>query len=313
MSIENFKTLLESSDGLTDEFKSYAVEAIQTLVSESLETQKKELEEAHTAELGKQLSEQLEAQAETLKAEYTAQIEKLSESLAESTQEIANLKESHEADFKALEEQLEELAEAKADEKLADLSEKLDYYTEQEIKKGLEEAKAQTVDAIKLELAESFMRSLKDLMESYSLHTAEGTKALEEKIEELKNENDSMYKMMNESLEESRKLTAELESVKRSHLLEKVSADMADTQKVVFESTVDAFKDLPSFEDFKAKVELVAEGFKKEAPVEPKATPSVVVTESVPKVEEPKSEPTKQELDEDVRWVAQAIMRGNRN
>jgi len=162
---------------------------------------------------------------------------------------VAQIQESLEADYN------QKLEEAKAQ-----ISEQVDEYLNYVVQEWVQENQLQVTSALKLEIAESFMKDVTSLMESYNIDISDDKLDLyEEAVEEAAEMKAEVNKLTESLIEQSK----EILSLKKKDVIADLSEGLADTQVEKFKSLVEDVeaKDL---ETFKEKAQTVRETFFKE-------------------------------------------------
>ena len=314
-----FSALLESVDGLTDEFKAQAPKIFEEAVAARVEEAKAEV----TAELTKSLEESFQAKLaeevesakktaleESAKA-FTAKIDELTAKNVELEESMKEAQAEADAKYNALTENLHEVAKQLTEEAMGELGQKLDGWLEYCAHEYVEGHKPTMVQAEEVEIARKFMENIKGLMEGFNMANVEGAQVLKDQIADLEEENKNVYHELSESLARAQSLEATIESMKTNALVESLKEGMTETDKERFQVVVESL-DLP-FDAFEAKAKELAESFKTAEPEvkveEPKPT---IVTESKVVEKQPEAEPKKTEaLDADVAWVLASLQRHN--
>lgn len=312
-----FSALLESVDGLTDEFKAEAPkifeEAVAARVAEATAEATKSLEESLKASFQAQLAEEVEtakkAALEESAQAFTAKIDELTAKNVELEESMKDALEEADAKYTALSENVHEIAKQLTEEALGELSHKLDGWLEYCAHEYVEAHKPTLVQAEEVEIARKFMESIKSLMEGFNMANVEGAQVLKDQIAELEEENKNVYHELSESLARAQSLEATIEAMKTSKIVEDLKEGMTDSDKERFQTVVEAL-DLP-LDQFTAKATELAESFK--TPKEPTVeTPKVtIVTESKVVEKQPEAEPKPKVLDADVAWVLASLQRHN--
>lgn len=189
---------------------------------------------------GQELSEGFKDQAEAIM--QTA----INEAVEAKTTEIEEAKETF------ITEKTKELSEA-ADAYLEDIlkpsiNEKADEYITYAVTKWKEDNKLQLESGAKVEIAESFMKGLKELFEAHNVSIPEGS---EDALAEAEKKVEATEAKLNEAIEHGIKLTKEVEKLTRKAVVESACKELTETQVEKIE-TVSAnlvFEDAESFEE----------------------------------------------------------------
>lgn len=317
--ITTFSALLESVDGLTDEFKSQAPKIFEEAVAARVEEAKaeltaeltKSLEESYQAKLAEEVESAKKSALEESAQAFTAKIDELTAKNVELEESMKEAQAEADAKYNALTENLHEVAKQLTEEAMGELANKLDGWIEYCAHEYVESHKPALVQAEEVEIARKFMDSIKGLMEGFNMAQVEGAQVLKDQIADLEEENKNVYHELSESLARAQSLEATIDSMKTNALVESLKEGMTETDKERFQVVVESL-DLP-FDAFEAKAKELAESFKTAEPEvkveEPKPT---IVTESKVVEKQPEAEPKKTEaLDADVAWVLASLQRHN--
>ena len=318
-----FSALLESVDGLTDEFKAHAPKIFEEAVAARVEEAKAEV----TAELTKSLEESFQAklaeEVESAKSEakkealeesaqaFTAKIDELTAKNVELEESMKEAQAEADAKYNALTENLHEVAKQLTEEAMGELGQKLDGWLEYCAHEYVEGHKPTMVQAEEVEIARKFMENIKGLMEGFNMANVEGAQVLKDQIADLEEENKNVYHELSESLARAQSLEATIDSMKTTALVEGLKEGMTDTDKERFQVVVEAL-DLP-FDQFETKAKELAESFKTAEPEvkveEPK--PTIVTESKVVETKQPEAKPKQEAIDADVAWVLASLQRHN--
>lgn len=322
-----FSALLESVDGLTDEFKAQAPKIFEEAVAARVEEAKaevtaeltKSLEESFQAKLAEEVESakkeaQKEAQKEALEESaqaFTAKIDELTAQNVELEESMKEAQAEADAKYNALTENLHEVAKQLTEEAMGELGQKLDGWLEYCAHEYVEGHKPTMVQAEEVEIARKFMENIKGLMEGFNMANVEGAQVLKDQIADLEEENKNVYHELSESLARAQSLEATIDSMKTTALVEGLKEGMTDTDKERFQVVVEAL-DLP-FDQFEAKAKELAESFKTAEPEvkveEPK--PTIVTESKVVETKQPEAKPKQEAIDADVAWVLASLQRHN--
>ena len=322
-----FSALLESVDGLTDEFKAQAPKIFEEAVAARVEEAKAEV----TAELTKSLEESFQAklaeEVESAKSEakkeaqkealeesaqaFTAKIDELTAKNVELEESMKEAQAEADAKYNTLTENLHEVAKQLTEEAMGELGQKLDGWLEYCAHEYVEGHKPTMVQAEEVEIARKFMENIKGLMEGFNMANVEGAQVLKDQIADLEEENKNVYHELSESLARAQALEATIDSMKTTALVEGLKEGMTDTDKERFQVVVEAL-DLP-FDQFETKAKELAESFKTAEPEvkveDPK--PTIVTESKVVETKQPEAKPKQEAIDADVAWVLASLQRHN--
>ena len=329
MSNKQFTELLESSEGLTQQFKEGAAkifeQAVQEGIDARLEEKTAELKESlyqEVAERGavmiKEESEKnkafLEEQAhkyveqitdelkESVAADFRSQVEKLTEAKQEAEDKLTEQTAKYQSELEKLNESVEKLAAEKSTTEVARLEKKLgayaDYIAEQYV--------AATKDSVKMTtkawLGEQVIGYMKDLLESYGVQSPAGVEAFDSKVKELTEQRDQAYAKLSSIVEENRDLECELNESKKATALAVISEGLTISDRKKLASLMEG--DRSDIEKFTERAKTLCEQFKSESSsAEQKAKlhlESVNIVSDKPVVEEKVESKKEQVLEEQV-------------
>lgn len=314
-----FSALLESVDGLTDEFKAQAPKIFEEAVAARVEEAKaevtaeltKSLEESFQAKLAEEVESAKKSALEESAQAFTAKIDELTAKNVELEESMKDALEEADAKYNALTENLHEFAKQLTEEAMGELGQKLDGWLEYCAHEYVEGHKPTMVQAEEVEIARKFMENIKGLMEGFNMANVEGAQVLKDQIADLEEENKNVYHELSESLARAQSLEATIDSMKTTALVEGLKEGMTDTDKERFQVVVEAL-DLP-FDQFETKAKELAESFKTAEPEvkveEPK--PTIVTESKVVETKQPEAKPKQEAIDADVAWVLASLQRHN--
>lgn len=314
-----FSALLESVDGLTDEFKAQAPKIFEEAVAARVEEAKaevtaeltKSLEESFQAKLAEEVESAKKTALEESAQAFTAKIDELTAKNVELEESMKEALEEADAKYNALTENLHEVAKQLTEEAMGELGQKLDGWLEYCAHEYVEGHKPTMVQAEEVEIARKFMENIKGLMEGFNMANVEGAQVLKDQIADLEEENKNVYHELSESLARAQALEATIDSMKTTALVEGLKEGMTDTDKERFQVVVEAL-DLP-FDQFETKAKELAESFKTAEPEvkveEPK--PTIVTESKVVETKQPEAKPKQEAIDADVAWVLASLQRHN--
>lgn len=242
---------------------------------EEKEDDKKKVEESISDLLGDEFSEEFKLKAQTIfEAAVKDQVMKIEQKLQEEhNAAVAKLEEEFEEKFVQRSKQLEEETGDKIDGYLNFLAE--------EWKKDNEVA---LEAAIKSELTESFIDNLKTLFEQHYVDLPEQKVELYAKVVEEKTEMESALATTVGSL---KKLTEELNQIKRDQIIEEATKEFSSLDQARFKTLTEDF----AFEDadtFKTKVGIVKKSFfSQKSTAKEQLTEELVKSEPIVETSEP--------------------------
>ena len=308
MSNAEFAQLLESSEGLTEQFKSEAskmfesaVDAkVETMLAEQLEQHREAIAEEmanHHAELlEEQIEEQKKVIAESIKGEYLAEMEKMSEKIAELEGEIEEEKEKCEQAEKEHEEKLNEAAAQLASEKLDELTDRLVSYADYIAEQYVESHEHQIEESAKVFLAEGILDSVRSTFAKFGFAPVEAHEHFESKLAEISRERDDAFAQLAEAVEAKFDLEHQIEESKKATALAVISEGMSDTERSKLVELMEG--DTGSVEQFSERARILAESLRELGDDALDLGVENIITESVP--EEPAEKPVEKKIEESV-------------
>lgn len=308
MSNAEFAQLLESSEGLTEQFKSEAskmfesaVDAkVETMLAEQLEQHREAIAEEmanHHAELlEEQIEEQKKVIAESIKGEYLAEMEKMSEKIAELEGEIEEEKEKCEQAEKEHEEKLNEAAAQLASEKLDELTDRLVSYADYIAEQYVESHDQQIEESAKVFLAEGILDSVRSTFAKFGFAPVEAHEHFESKLAEISRERDDAFAQLAEAVEAKFDLEHQIEESKKATALAVISEGMSDAERSKLVELMEG--DTGSVEQFSERARILAESLREFGDDALDLGVENIITESVP--EEPAEKPVEKKIEESV-------------
>lgn len=308
MSNAEFAQLLESSEGLTEQFKSEAskmfesaVDAkVETMLAEQLEQHRETIAEEmanHHAELlEEQIEEQKKVIAESIKGEYLAEMEKMSEKIAELEGEIEEEKQKCEQAEKEHEEKLNEAAAQLASEKLDELTDRLVSYADYIAEQYVESHEQQIEESAKVFLAEGILDSVRSTFAKFGFAPVEAHEHFESKLAEISRERDDAFAQLAEAVEAKFDLEHQIEESKKATALAVISEGMSDTERSKLVELMEG--DTGSVEQFSERARILAESLRELGDDALDLGVENIITESVP--EEPAEKPVEKKIEESV-------------
>lgn len=308
MSNAEFAQLLESSEGLTEQFKSEAskmfesaVDAkVETMLAEQLEQHREaiveEMANHHAELLEEQIEEQKKAIAESIKSEYLAEMEKMSEKIAELEGEIEEEKEKCEQAEKEHEEKLNESAAQLASEKLDELTDRLVSYADYIAEQYVESHEQQIEESAKVFLAEGILDSVRSTFAKFGFAPVEAHEHFESKLAEISRERDDAFAQLAEAVEAKFDLEHQIEESKKATALAVISEGMSDTERSKLVELMEG--DTGSVEQFSERARILAESLRELGDDALDLGVENIITESVP--EEPAEKPVEKKIEESV-------------
>lgn len=308
MSNAEFAQLLESSEGLTEQFKSEAskmfesaVDAkVETMLAEQLEQHREAIAEEmanhHAALLEEQIEEQKKVIAESIKGEYLAEMEKMSEKIAELEGEIEEEKQKCEQAEKEHEEKLNESAAQLASEKLDELTDRLVSYADYIAEQYVESHEQQIEESAKVFLAEGILDSVRSTFAKFGFAPVEAHEHFESKLAEISRERDDAFAQLAEAVEAKFDLEHQIEESKKATALAVISEGMSDAERSKLIDLMEG--DTGSVEQFSERARILAESLRELGDDALDLGVENIITESVP--EEPAEKPVEKKIEESV-------------
>lgn len=308
MSNAEFAQLLESSEGLTEQFKSEAskmfesaVDAkVETMLAEQLEQHREviaeEMANHHAELLEEQIEEQKKVIAESIKGEYLIEMEKMSEKIAELEGEIEEEKEKCEQAEKEHEEKLNEAAAQLASEKLDELTDRLVSYADYIAEQYVESHEQQIEESAKVFLAEGILDSVRSTFAKFGFAPVEAHEHFESKLAEISRERDDAFAQLAEAVEAKFDLEHQIEESKKATALAVISEGMSDAERSKLVELMEG--DTGSVEQFSERARILAESLREFGDDALDLGVENIITESVP--EEPAEKPVEKKIEESV-------------
>lgn len=308
MSNAEFAQLLESSEGLTEQFKSEAskmfesaVDAkVETMLAERLEQHRETIAEEmanHHAELlEEQIEEQKKVIAESIKGDYLAEMEKMSEKIAELEGEIEEEKQKCEQAENEHEEKLNEAAAQLASEKLDQLTDRLVSYADYIAEQYVESHEQQIEESAKVFLAEGILDSVRSTFAKFGFAPVEAHEHFESKLAEISRERDDAFAQLAEAVEAKFDLEHQIEESKKATALAVISEGMSDAERSKLIDLMEG--DTGSVEQFSDRARILAESLRELGDDTLDLGVENIITESVP--EEPAEKPVEKKIEESV-------------
>lgn len=291
---EKFKQLLESAEGLTEEFKSAAAPLFEEAVKEMVDHEKQKLEE----NFKEAIEEKTKEIQESVKQSYIDELKEAADKIAEFELTISENEQLYNDQLKMIGEQVETLAAEKSKEAEEALSEKVDEYLGYCVEQFFEEHKEEVLKARESHIAEHFMAGIKSMFETFNMTEPTAEKmyedkisALEAKLEEQAKNTDEAYTKLAEELQRGMDFKLQIEQLEKEKIVRDITESMTDTQKERFAIVLESI-DVP-FAEYEAKVRALAEEFATEesqVKVKPVIETVNIVSDSKPIVEEQKEE-----------------------
>lgn len=308
MSNAEFAQLLESSEGLTEQFKSEAskmfesaVDAkVETMLAEQLEQHREviaeEMANHHAELLEEQIEEQKKVIAESIKDEYLAEMEKMSEKIAELEGEIEEEKEKCEQAEKEHEEKLNESAAQLASEKLDELTDRLVSYADYIAEQYVDAHEQQIEESAKVFLAEGILDSVRSTFAKFGFAPVEAHEHFESKLAEISRERDDAFAQLAEAVEAKFDLEHQIEESKKATALAVISEGMSDAERSKLVELMEG--DSGSVEQFSERARILAESLRELGDDALDLGVENIITESAP--EEPAEKPVEKKIEESV-------------
>ena len=165
-------------------------------------------------------------------------------------------------------------------QKIEEMEAKVDAYHDRVVSEWMEENRLAVEQGIRTEIAESFMEEMKSVFEK---HFVELPKAKRDLYEEAISKGEEIFTKLTESEVALAALQTELQTVKKSALVESICHGMVATKAAKFR---ELSEDIQFSDELEGKLKSLAESMTEAAPVEPVTTISNSVTEDVSMVAE---------------------------
>lgn len=333
MSNSDFAQLLESSEGLTEQFKNNASQLFEQavesraneLVKEQLEAVVKgredEIRESVAkeysdkyqwmVETNEQLTQSLAEQTEKCEAELKAKDEECEKVKAECDKKVAEKVEECDKKVKDLEESIEKRAAEASVEKVQALRDRLAGYADYVAEQYVAANKDAIVSESKKIVADGILESVRNVLAQYGLGAAEGKEAFEAEIAKLTEERDAAYSNLAEAVEAKFEVEQKLNEQLKKEAFESITEGLTEVDRQRVRSLV--AEDTSDLDTFKGRVKTLTESFAKSAAKEPAPAVSAVnvVTESAPKEpEQEKKVIAEDHVDRDVAFFVNALSSG---
>lgn len=339
MSNSDFAQLLESAEGLTEQFKTNASQlfeqAVETranqLVEQQLEAEKqklieqakadaeteiresvtKEFEEKYQwmVQTNERLNESLNEQSEKHEQELKAKQEECDAIKKECDDKIAKNVEECDKKVQEVEESLDDRAAQLSVEKVEALRDRLAGYADYVAEQYVAENHDEIVTESKSMIAEGILDTIRECLASYGLGVEEGHQAYEHKIRNLMNERDQAYANLAEAVEAKFDAERELAEHLKSEAFDEITEGLTSLDRERIKNLL--AEDTSDVETYKSRVKTLAESFAHTTTKEhaPAVSTVNVVTESVPKQPEAKKTIT-ENVDSDVAFFVSALSSG---
>lgn len=331
MSMEQFKTLLENSQGLTDDFKKSAEplfeQAVESLVAERIEEEckkavekaikekdechekeKAEAEKAHAYDKEKAVEEAKVETAKTLKESYESVLSENAEKIASLEESLAQIEEEHNGEIETMMEQVDKYAEEKSHEFAESMLSRVDSYLDFVVEQFIKDHHKEIVAEEQVSLSHAFMNDLSVLFSHYRMEKPEALADMHEEMDAMREDLARVNKDLSEQLMVRQSLEEQIDEFKKQTAIREIaeSKALSAAEREKLESFMDGFTG--TIEDFTEKAKSLAESFES-----PKGEPKQIVTESAV-IEEGKVEekPVAQPLTE-AQMLAQRMSRFYRN
>lgn len=220
MNTEKLKSLLESTEGLTDEFK----QSVEPIFEEALQS---------------------------AVAEKDEQIQAL-------TEELASVKESKDFELGVLNDSLDEMVKEGVQEEAEKINEKINKYLSFVVEEFVKKHESALIATESAKLSESFLKDIGNLFAKYNIAEPVISEDVSE-IEALRDEITEAYDTIYDLTEQRTALEEKVAGFERENILATIAEekDLTSSQMVRLESLVSDFEG--TTEDYKSKVEMVAE------------------------------------------------------
>lgn len=194
---------------------------------------------------------------ETLSEEFKEKASTIFESIVEArvNLEVSKLQEEFEALEEELVEKYNEALEEESAEIFEDVTEKLNSYLDHIVETWLEENKLAVENSIRLEIAENFMESLKNV---FAEHYVEVPEERFDIIGEMKAQIEELTEKLNESLDKNIELEEAVNEATKNTIIDEASEDLAETQVEKLKSLTEGLEFVDA-DTFAKKVAIIKE------------------------------------------------------
>lgn len=331
MSNADFAQLLESSEGLTDQFKTEAAqlfesavaakvaEQVETKLAEQVETKVTELVEERLAEqvaacraevaeematrgaelveeqVNARVEEQTSIIAESVKSEYLAEMSELTEKIAQLEDKVEEKTAECDEACNKLEQGINEEAAKLAAEKIEQLSERLVSYVDYVAEQYVSEHEQQIEESAKVFLAEGALDALRGVFAKFGFAPVEAHEHFEQKLAEVTRERDDAFAQLSEAIEAKFDLEHQIEESKKATAIAMISEGLTDVERTKLVDLMEG--DTSDLEQFTSRAKILAESLHQNGTDELDLGVDEIITESVPEtpVEQPKAVQPKHE------------------
>ena len=169
----------------------------------------------------------------------------------------AELNEAFEAKIEELEEEYNERLQEQASEIFESVTEKLDQYLDYVVEKWMEENEVAIESGIRVEIAEDFMDSLRNVFTEHYITVPESKLDI---VADLKEQVDELNEKLNAVLDEKIQLESVNKEFTKAQIIEELSEDLAETQ-VDKLSTLAEGLEYTDADNFKRKVSILKERY----------------------------------------------------
>ena len=164
-----------------------------------------------------------------------------------------------------IKEELEAQYEEKLDEQVESLNQKLNEYMDYAVKEWIEENQLEIKYSLRTEIAENFIRGMKDVFESNFIDIPEEeVSVVDELTEAVESYKEQLIEQSND-LEIAKK---EILNIKRKEIVEEVGSDLPQTQKIRLEKLSENVE-ADEIDEFRYKIEQLKEGYFDESSEQP--------------------------------------------
>lgn len=275
MSIEQFKTLLENSTGLTDEFKKSAEPIFQEAVEAAVSAR---LDEECRKAVAKALSEAAPSESvKEIKESFTKELSKSADKIAALEESIESMEAEHKSELESVMEQVDAMAEAKSAEMQEQMMSRINTYLDYVVEDFVKGAHDKLVERKQSDISEAFLCDLGELFEQYNIEKPEGYGSMKEELEGLKIELARANKDLSEQLQARADLEEEILQRDQQAAVRRIAEEkgLSEAERGRLESLMEGFSG--DFDNFSKKADTLASALQEE--VSPEA-PKSFVTES---------------------------------
>lgn len=288
--------LIQSSDGLTEDFKKAIPEIFEEAVKKAVKKEEEgDVEDAEKSEvcpecgkdpcvceeddkdkkevceegeegcddekIGKKADEALKEAARKI-VELDSALKEAAERIVALESQVSESAKEYAENLEILQDNMSELVEARVAERTQEIEENLDLYMDYVAKELTEQYREQVVDQTAVKMAADFMESLGSVYARYNIESPSQAKLQDQKIVELEAKLEESNAKITEVLKDARELAEQVCDYKRIEIVNEKVAGMTDLDKSRFFKLCATLSEERDINTFKSKVEELMEGFK---------------------------------------------------